>query len=83
VTPPVRLPEYAAALQDVVLAAFNTDPPCRRRTNRPSSDAGRALAVFGAVVVATAAMLDAVLTLVGYTGFVAAGATELNLVESS
>ena len=40
----VRLPEHAAALENVVLGAFNTDRPCRRKLNRPPSDAALALA---------------------------------------
>jgi transposase len=39
-----RLPEHAAALENVVLGAFNTDRPCRRKANRPPSDAALALA---------------------------------------
>lgn len=39
-----RLPEHAAALENVVLGAFNTDRPCRRKLNRPPSDAALALA---------------------------------------
>ena len=40
-----RLAEHAAALENVVLGAFNTDRPCRRKVNRPPSDAALALAV--------------------------------------
>jgi transposase len=40
----VRLPEHTAALANVVLDAFNTDKPCRRKVNRPPSDAALALA---------------------------------------
>jgi transposase len=40
----VRLPEHTAALENVVLAAFTTDRPCRRKVNRPPSDAALALA---------------------------------------
>lgn len=40
-----RLPEHAAALEKVVLGAFNTDRPCRRKVNRPPSDAALVLAV--------------------------------------
>jgi hypothetical protein len=40
----VRLPEHTAALENVVLDAFNTDRPCRRKVNRPPSDAALALA---------------------------------------
>jgi transposase len=39
-----RLPEHAAALENVVLGAFDTDRPCRRKVNRPPSDAALALA---------------------------------------
>ena len=39
-----RLPEHTAALENVVLGAFNTDRPCRRKVNRPPSDAALALA---------------------------------------
>ena len=39
-----RLPEHAAALEKVVLGAFNTDRPCRRKVNRPPSDAALVLA---------------------------------------
>jgi crotonobetainyl-CoA:carnitine CoA-transferase CaiB-like acyl-CoA transferase len=31
----VRAPEHDTALQAQVLAAFSTDPPCRRKANRP------------------------------------------------
>jgi len=40
----VRLPEHTKALENVVLGAFNTDRPCRRKVNRPPSDAALALA---------------------------------------
>lgn len=40
----VRLPEHKAALDKAVLAAFTTKPPCRRKVNRPPSEAARALA---------------------------------------
>ena len=40
----VHLPEHTAALENVVLDAFNTDRPCRRKVNRPPSDAALALA---------------------------------------
>src|SRR6266508_2692386 len=40
----VRLPEHKAALEKAVLAAFTTKPPCRRKVNRPPSEAARALA---------------------------------------
>ncbi len=38
----VRAPEHDNALQAEVLAAFSTDPPCRRKANRPPSPAARA-----------------------------------------
>jgi transposase len=38
----VRDPAHKAALEHVVLAAFTTDPPCRRKANRPPGDAARA-----------------------------------------
>ena len=40
----VRLPGHAAALENVVLDAFNSDKPCKRKVNRPPSDAALALA---------------------------------------
>ncbi len=40
----IRLPEHTAALANVVLDAFSTDKPCRRKVNRPPSDAALALA---------------------------------------
>lgn len=40
----IRLPEHTAALENVVLGAFNTDRPCRRKVNRPPSDAALAFA---------------------------------------
>jgi hypothetical protein len=40
----IRLAEHTAALENVVLDAFNTDKPCRRKVNRPPSDAALALA---------------------------------------
>ena len=40
----VRLPEHTAALENVVLGAFSSDRPCRRKVNRPPSDAALALA---------------------------------------
>jgi transposase len=39
----VRLPEHSVALENVVLGAFNTDRPCRRKVNRPPSDVALAL----------------------------------------
>lgn len=56
----VRLPEHTAALENVVLAAFNTDKPCRRKVNRPPSDAALALA---AEIVGEAAAADPVIDL--------------------
>lgn len=40
----VRLPGHTAALENVVLDAFNSDKPCRRKVNRPPSDTALALA---------------------------------------
>jgi hypothetical protein len=40
----VRLPEHTAALENVVLGAFSSDRPCRRKVNRPPSDAALAVA---------------------------------------
>ncbi len=40
----VRLPVHAAALEQAVLAAFTTRPPCRRKANRPPSVEALALA---------------------------------------
>lgn len=40
----VRLPEHTAALENVVLDAFSTARPCKRKVNRPPSDAALALA---------------------------------------
>ena len=40
----VRLPEHTAALEHVVLGAFNTARPCRRKLNRPPSDTALAIA---------------------------------------
>ena len=40
----IRLPEHSAALEKVVLGAFTTDRPCKRKVNRPPSDAALALA---------------------------------------
>lgn len=37
----VRAPEHDHALEAQVLAAFSTDPPCRRKVNRPPSPAAR------------------------------------------
>jgi hypothetical protein len=38
----VRDPAHKAALEHVVLAAFSTDPPCRRKANRPPGEGARA-----------------------------------------
>lgn len=38
----VRDPAHRAALEAEVLAAFSTDAPCRRKTNRPPGEAARA-----------------------------------------
>lgn len=40
----VRLPEHTTALENVVLGAFNTDRPCKKKVNRPPSDAALAIA---------------------------------------
>ncbi|MGH2827313.1 MAG: Mu transposase domain-containing protein [Actinomycetota bacterium] len=40
----VRLPRHRAALQELVLAGFTTDKPCRRKTNRPPGDEAKAAA---------------------------------------
>ena len=40
----VRLPEHTTALENVVLGAFSSDRPCRRKVNRPPTDAALALA---------------------------------------
>jgi len=40
----VRLPEHTSALENVVLGAFSTAQPCKRKVNRPPSDAALALA---------------------------------------
>lgn len=40
----VRLPEHTAALENVVLAEFTTDRPCRSKLNRPPSAASLAIA---------------------------------------
>jgi len=37
----VRDPVHEAALEHQVLAAFSTDPPCRRKANRPPGEAAR------------------------------------------
>jgi hypothetical protein len=39
-----RLPEHTSALENVVLGAFSSDRPCKRKVNRPPSDAALALA---------------------------------------
>jgi transposase len=38
----VRDPAHKAALESEILAAFTTDPPCRRKANRPPGDQARA-----------------------------------------
>ena len=38
----VRDPVHTSALEHEVLAAFSTDPPCRRKANRPPGEASRA-----------------------------------------
>jgi hypothetical protein len=38
----VRTPEHRAELERVVLSAFTTDPPCRRKGNHPPGTAARA-----------------------------------------
>jgi len=40
----VRLPEHTAALENVVLAEFNTDRACQRKLNRPPSAVALAIA---------------------------------------
>jgi Mu transposase, C-terminal domain len=40
----VRLPEHTTALANVVLGAFSPDRPCKRKVNRPPSDAALAIA---------------------------------------
>lgn len=40
----VRLPEHTAALENVVLDAFSSERPCKRKVNRPPSDAALAMA---------------------------------------
>ncbi len=40
----VRLPEHTTALENVVLDAFSSDRPCKRKLNRPPSDAALAIA---------------------------------------
>lgn len=40
----IRLPEHTTALENVVLGAFSTDRPCKRKVNRPPSDAALVLA---------------------------------------
>ncbi len=38
----VRDPAHRAALESEILAAFTTDPPCRRKANRPPGEEARA-----------------------------------------
>lgn len=40
----VRLEEHRTALQRTVLAQFTTARPCKRKANRPPSEAAKALA---------------------------------------
>jgi len=40
----IRLPEHTATLENVVLGAFTSDRPCKRKVNRPPTDAALALA---------------------------------------
>lgn len=40
----VRLPEHTRALENVVLASFSTDRPCKAKVNRPPSQAALAIA---------------------------------------
>ena len=40
----VRHPQHTAALENVVLGAFNTDRPCKTKQNRPPSEAASLLA---------------------------------------
>ena len=40
----VRLPEHTRALENVVLAAFNTDRPCVSKVNRPPTEAALRIA---------------------------------------
>lgn len=40
----VRLAEHTTALENVVLGAFTSDRPCKRKVNRPPTDAALALA---------------------------------------
>jgi hypothetical protein len=40
----VRLPEHTTALENVVLGAFSSEQPCKRKVNRPPSDAALSLA---------------------------------------
>jgi hypothetical protein len=56
----IRLPEHTAALENVVLAEFNTNKPCKTKINRPPSDAALVLA---AELVGEAAAADPVIDL--------------------
>jgi len=40
----VRLPEHTTALENLVLGAFTSDKPCKRKVNKPPSNAALALA---------------------------------------
>jgi Mu transposase, C-terminal domain len=63
----VRAPEHDTALQAEVLAAFSTDPPCRRKANRPPSAAARAEA---ARLLGTISDDDVVVDLAAYQALV-------------
>ncbi len=62
----VRLPEHTAALENVVLASFTTDRPCKAKVNRPPSAAALALT---AELVGDAAR-DPVIDLARYQQFI-------------
>ena len=63
----VRLPEHASALEKVVLAAFGTARPCKRKLNRPPSEAAMALA---AAIGGTATTGDPPIDLAVYQRFI-------------
>lgn len=52
--------DHAVALEAAVLAAFTTNRPCRRKANRPPSDAAKALAtqLRGGTVPGEAVVID-------------------------
>lgn len=55
----VRLPEHTAALENVVLASFTTDRPCKSKVNRPPSDAAlRIAAELGGQPAGTGPVID-------------------------